>query len=643
MAQLLVYLFPAILPPHDAVDFEYYQVLGIPKKSSASAIRNSYKKQSLKYHPDKATDRVSSVVIYEKIQEAHNALKDDAKRNLYHNVGCSVARFRFLENAELLNPVLVHQNLLRASYMDKSRLILVAVILIGILLLQPILLAIKINGNHLQNISWRNCFIPLFLLQGLYWMMRMVLVWWDHDILGVLETTGWYVSTLLLFGYQLDADDPLDYRLVAIPFFVSITFRVLSYVFQLRSIRITQASMVSEQYMAEVVHPEQDETAEDDDDPDYIVVHADEPAVVAAMGLMDRPPSREEIEALRVQTSPEFQSAEAAATSTRQNVTRWLVIFLPFAILITLKLCGTIASASWWLVFLPMWIMVFVRLCRNLFVCLCLVPPGLLEEVEPLGEVSTDDHNVPTSHYFKEAESEMSVFAEWDGDNLTSDRIEKVRTDGMGMADIEEGGATSGDNEAKEEDAQARDSDNIASEANVATETDVGNGTTTPGEEPKPSETRGDEQDEEKGAYQPMEEDEAEYAQTKFQSCTVSCSLCLELIVLCLVVGLIQNPGAYNAFWVLFPVFLVSAAVLACVCCCVYAKELPSMPDIDEPDDENQNLDADNPETGGEKAVATADNESPADVATLSDSPADQDNAGDGKDGTEHSAMDELD
>ena len=65
---------------------DYYEVLGIDKKSSAKDIKSAYRKMALKYHPDKnkADDAEKK---FKEINEAYQILSDGEKKKTYDQFG----------------------------------------------------------------------------------------------------------------------------------------------------------------------------------------------------------------------------------------------------------------------------------------------------------------------------------------------------------------------------------------------------------------------------------------------------------------------------------------------------------------------------------------------------------------------------
>ncbi|GMJ09300.1 hypothetical protein HRI_004599200 [Hibiscus trionum] len=65
----------------------YYSALRICKQASASEIRDAYRRQALKWHPDRwmKNPKVSGEAKkrFQQIQEAYSVLSDEGKRKIY--------------------------------------------------------------------------------------------------------------------------------------------------------------------------------------------------------------------------------------------------------------------------------------------------------------------------------------------------------------------------------------------------------------------------------------------------------------------------------------------------------------------------------------------------------------------------------
>lgn len=74
---------------------DYYKILGIDKKASASEIKKAYRKLALKYHPDKNKGDKTMEKKFTKISEAYAVLSDLKKKNQYDTYGSADFQQRF--------------------------------------------------------------------------------------------------------------------------------------------------------------------------------------------------------------------------------------------------------------------------------------------------------------------------------------------------------------------------------------------------------------------------------------------------------------------------------------------------------------------------------------------------------------------
>lgn len=66
---------------------DYYEVLGVSKDADAAAIKKSYRKLALKYHPDKNPDDKEAEAKFKEAAEAYEILSDEEKRARYDRFG----------------------------------------------------------------------------------------------------------------------------------------------------------------------------------------------------------------------------------------------------------------------------------------------------------------------------------------------------------------------------------------------------------------------------------------------------------------------------------------------------------------------------------------------------------------------------
>jgi len=74
---------------------DYYNILGVNKKSSPDDIKKAYRKLALKYHPDKNPDNKQAEEQFKKISEAYAVLSDSEKRKQYDRFGSDAFSQKF--------------------------------------------------------------------------------------------------------------------------------------------------------------------------------------------------------------------------------------------------------------------------------------------------------------------------------------------------------------------------------------------------------------------------------------------------------------------------------------------------------------------------------------------------------------------
>jgi len=65
----------------------YYEILGVSKDASAESIKKAYRKQAMKYHPDRTQGDAAAEAKFKEAAEAYEVLSDLQKRRIYDTYG----------------------------------------------------------------------------------------------------------------------------------------------------------------------------------------------------------------------------------------------------------------------------------------------------------------------------------------------------------------------------------------------------------------------------------------------------------------------------------------------------------------------------------------------------------------------------
>ena len=66
---------------------DYYEILGVGKNSSKDEIKKAYRKQALKFHPDKNKGNKEAEEKFKEASEAYHVLSDEKRKANYDQFG----------------------------------------------------------------------------------------------------------------------------------------------------------------------------------------------------------------------------------------------------------------------------------------------------------------------------------------------------------------------------------------------------------------------------------------------------------------------------------------------------------------------------------------------------------------------------
>lgn len=397
---ILLKIFPALLPPLNEEDRDFYEVLGIPQGASESDIRKAYKTKSLALHPDKVAQRRESAITaeeaakeYQLVQEAHTCLSDKSSRQKYHAVNLSPTRYRFLTSGGgLSNQMALLKNLSQASFADKTRLVLFVSIFPALVLVQPILIAVKVNhilkqdGGALEDAPWMALLIPWWLLHGLFvvFWLGVSFIAPPEAKLPILSTAVeqlLWLAAFVLVALRWDNTISADYVLVFIPVYLALIMKWMHTVLTMQTISKDMSKMVSkDHFLNNILQGREPEELEEEElkkmHEQYVVV-SQIPADIEHELENDEEfkiMSDEEKEEIRVSSSREFEAALEAYGEARRSMIKSMLLDVAFLVLLILKVDNHV-NMSWWLVFLPILLSYGIKILHSCFVCCCLASP----------------------------------------------------------------------------------------------------------------------------------------------------------------------------------------------------------------------------------------------------------------------------
>ena len=66
---------------------DYYTLLGVDRDADQAALKKAYRKQAMRYHPDRNPGDESAEARFKEVSEAYDVLSDSEKRSIYDRYG----------------------------------------------------------------------------------------------------------------------------------------------------------------------------------------------------------------------------------------------------------------------------------------------------------------------------------------------------------------------------------------------------------------------------------------------------------------------------------------------------------------------------------------------------------------------------
>jgi len=133
----------------------YYEILEVQPDATPEEIKKSYRKLALMHHPDKG----GNIERFKEISTAYNVLSDPHKRGIYDSYGEEGLSFvdsgLFGEEGSDVLPILLDPRFMGC-------VILLLVILIGVVVLVPVFLVLKVDG--VVHWTWAQVFSPIWIM-----------------------------------------------------------------------------------------------------------------------------------------------------------------------------------------------------------------------------------------------------------------------------------------------------------------------------------------------------------------------------------------------------------------------------------------------------------------------------------------------
>jgi hypothetical protein len=433
-----------------------------------------------------------------------------------------------------------------------------------LLLLQPILVAAKLNQNNstgavLEQTSWIVIFVPTFVGAVLYGATLVILWIILPSILLVCrfaELIAWMAGLLVLL-LQWDQHFASTYAVLFIPIYLALTLRMLRFWWTMQLVSRQVNSMVTLTKLEHDLNKSYQDLTEEEQEAlaqDYVIL---EPS----------PHHATITEEEAVQASPEYHAAQDAYYQAFSNLMRTLLVGVPLVALIVCQV-DHIIDVSWWLVFLPLWIYLTTQWIYACCACCCTSQGEVIVVHNDNDDDDADDEETGQDEEHVRQDENSAAFVDPSA-SVNMSRKETLQQ----MRDLQ--------TRQQDDDGETKDEEDTAPTAT----------NDHPNKDPNNDEVANNDEDPEvvilseeenaphldQDAYeqfaQAQEEAHARAVEAQQKALSTCCTVSFQLVLACLIVGKLQqsqNGMGYNAFWILFPLFLVAGCILCCCAMLIY-------------------------------------------------------------------------
>jgi hypothetical protein len=613
LLRILGFFFAPFLKGGDEKEEEdYYQILKLNKKCSLHDIKKSYRKASLMMHPDKvaqfskATHKTAEEIQHEfiLIKEAYETLSDPTKRSLYDALGKEGMKAMNRGDGGLNIHILAY-NLSHASCMDRSKLFLLPVLLVGFFLITPILICAKVDATlasktGLADVSWLLTLIPIWIFNVCFMVAELL----GNGFFG-FGKMACATLTAIFLALRWDNHIQWKYSILLIPLCIHQFIGIIEGILMVHTAHQDMSRMTTVSWLEKNVLPKfnsapgdmsSDEEVANTTRQTYDSLTDEEKEMINEIYIIvedasdevqyDDLPStsslQDEVRLLHaISKSPEFKLAQTTKAVAQKQMFSIAFFHIAFLVLLVIKLDYG-KDWSWQIVFTPLWIELCIKSLNNCFQAFCL--PFVFirsENNHDLNSVQKDDESCGANKETGEVDA-----------ITTEDEIHQ--TSGMKVLSHDsttpiKGSGTSFSHQYN---------DNEKNDVNVIDIND-----------------EGIHEDVERNNNNDDDDDDDNYVEFDPESFEnqgkAMCSCCINiLLIVALSLFLVKldgsesegSQGQFSAFWVIFPLLLVAGIVLLMFACCIYASshadQVESM--INKRDSDYHTSDKNNPDASGE-------------------------------------------